>query len=107
MDKLIDKEFLAKIDAQLSAPLPTHNQEDLGDSFTLLVDKLVEMRMETAKQLLTMAENNLHKVEQECNQLKLDAKRKWEEYQRMLGMLQEAGSATADIGRKISNGFSK
>jgi hypothetical protein len=86
-------------------PPSTHNQEDVGDQFTLLIDKLAEMRMETAKHLLSLAENHFHKVELEVQQMRQDGKRKWEEYQTLMRMIKDAGSATAEIGRKISNGF--
>jgi hypothetical protein len=84
-----------------SLPPPTHNQEDIGDRFSQLTEKLCEYRIEVARQMVTTAENNLRQVEAEVAELRANMKGKWEEYQALMRMLEDAGSATMDIGRKL------
>jgi hypothetical protein len=89
------------------SPPPTHNQEDIGDRFSLLTDKLCEYRLEVAKQLVVKAENHLKQVEAEVQETRIAAKRKWEEYQALMRMLEDVTSESMAVGRKLQNGMDK
>ena len=88
-------------------PPAHHNQEDMGDRFSTLTDKLCEYRLEVAKQLVVKAENHLKQVEAEVQEIRVNAKRKWEEYQALMRMLEDVTSESMAVGRKLQNGMSK
>jgi hypothetical protein len=88
-------------------PPTTHNQEDIGDRFSSLTDKLIEARIEVARQLLITAENHLKMVTQECEELRVSMGHKWDEYKRLLRMMEDAGAATLEVSRRLQNGMGK
>jgi len=86
-------------------PPPNHNQEDIGDKFSTLTEKLCEYRLEVARQLVVKAENHFKQVEAEVQETRLNAKRKWEEYQQLMRMLEDVTSESMAVGRKLQNGM--
>jgi hypothetical protein len=106
LSKLNKEDLLPTASSELNPPTH-HNQEDIGDRFSQLTDKLCEYRLEVARQLVTMAENNLRQTEAEVHEMRAAMKHKWEEYQALMRLLEDASSESMAVGRKLSNGMIK
>lgn len=88
-------------------PPPTHNQEDSGERFVILSDKLGDAMLEAARSQLTLAENHYRECEKFVEDLRHDIKRKWEEYQALVRKLEDFSVEILEAHKKFHNGMNR